>query len=679
MDDSFVLGLIQNIALLLAFSMIYDYFWARKETKDNVFYQIASGIILGGIGIVLILTPWTLRAGLIFDTRSVLLSISGLFLGPIPTLIGMIIISTYRIMLGGTGMWMGIAVILSSGSIGILWHHFRPAWRKKSPVLELIVLGLIVHIVMLCCTFFLPDEIIWETIQNIALPVILLYPLATVLLGILMIRQSRNWENKKALDISEERWHFALEGAGDGLWDWNMKTNEIYFSNRWKEMLGYDPDEIENKFEEWDIRIHPDDRTEVYETVNRFLKREVEIYESEHRLLCKNGTYKWILARGKVMIWDDCGNPVRSIGTHKDISDRKEKEMQLAYEKYLVEALMNYTPESIFFKDLDSKFIRVNKASAIILGCSDPSQAIGKSDFDFFSEEYATKTYKDEQKIIKTGKPYYEEGNGVIIDGVETWTLTNKMPLQNPEGKIIGTYGFSIDITERKKVEQALKDSQEQLKKFAAHLQNIREEERVLLAREIHDELGQILVALKIDLGILKHKMVKISGAQTDVEIKFEQVLKLLDNTIKTTRKIMTGLRPEVLELVGFIEAARLYAIEFQERHKINCLFECDLLSSNIDSQKSVALFRILQEALTNVAKHAKATEVIIKLLIENGNMVMEIADNGIGIDVTKKNRNDSYGLIGMRERVLLLDGELTITGQPEKGTTIRVEMAYNE
>jgi len=324
MEESIIIGLVRNIAILLTFSMLYDYFWSRNEKLNTLFSKLTAGVFLGAIGIVLILTPWHFVPGIFFDTRSVMLSVAGLFFGPVPTITAIIITGLYRIFMGGAGTIMGIAVAISSGSVGLLWWHFRPEWRKKNPLIELAAMGFLVHVAMLSCTIFLPDEVRWQTLKNIALPVIFIYPIATVLLGMLMLNQVKNRENRKALIISEERWHFALEGAGDGVWDWNPETNEVFFSKQWKLMLGYEDHEIENKLEEWKKRVFPDDLEKAYKILDQHISGEIPVYISEHRMLCKNGTYKWILDRGKIMSRDAEGKPLRFIGTHTDISERKE-------------------------------------------------------------------------------------------------------------------------------------------------------------------------------------------------------------------------------------------------------------------------------------------------------------------------------------------------------------------
>jgi len=226
-----------------------------------------------------------------------------------------------------------------------------------------------------------------------------------------------------------------------------------------------------------------------------------------------------------------------------------------------------------------------------------------------------------------------------------------------------------------------LTESQEQLKKFAAHLQNVREEERILLAREIHDELGQILIAIKIDMGMLKQNVLKGIDDKHSHEVleKFESLSSLVDNTIHTARKIMTDLRPEVLDLLGFIDAVKQHLKAFQNRYKVQCRFENADNDLQFSSQQAVALFRIIQEALNNVAKHAKATEVNVRLKQKDDYLTLEIIDNGIGFDENQKKNHDSYGLIGMKERVFLLDGELVIISGKNIGTTIKITMPYNK
>jgi len=243
--------------------------------------------------------------------------------------------------------------------------------------------------------------------------------------------------------------------------------------------------------------------------------------------------------------------------------------------------------------------------------------------------------------------------------------------------QLIGIAGLNINITDKKLAENALISSEEQLRKFASHLQIVREAERSALAREIHDDLGQILVALKIDTGLLKQKIIKNNSTDysTDILLKFDSLASLINDTIITVRRIMNGLRSDQLELLGLKAAIAEYLRDFEERHQISCEFKCPIEKPEIDQQQTLALFRILQEAMANISKHAKATVVTVELANSEDKLVMKITDNGVGFDPEHSGRDDSYGLIGMQERVSLLKGHLHIGSKVGQGTTVRIEM----
>jgi signal transduction histidine kinase/CheY-like chemotaxis protein len=207
MNESIVIGLIQNIALLLAFAMIYENFWLYNSAPRSLTAKIFAGLVLGFIAIILILTPWTMLPGLVFDTRSVMLAISGVFFGAVPTILAMVIASTGRFLIGGDGVWMGIAVIISSGTIGIIWSRLRKNWKRVNMSAEFLALGLVVHIVMLGCTLFLPGERIVPTLQTIVLPVFLIYIPGTLLMGLLLSAQNRNFRNRLAKEELYETEH----------------------------------------------------------------------------------------------------------------------------------------------------------------------------------------------------------------------------------------------------------------------------------------------------------------------------------------------------------------------------------------------------------------------------------------------------------------------------------------
>lgn len=352
-----------------------------------------------------------------------------------------------------------------------------------------------------------------------------------------------------------------------------------------------------------------------------------------------------------------------------DISDRKKAEDALQKSESLLRSFIDNSPFEIWARDIDKVGILENRKYL-----DNHGSIIG----NLLEENKNTSTDKL-NKLNRINKTVFK---GETVDNEIEFKVRDEyrvfqqiiFPIRNLT-KIIGVAGFNIDITERKKSEKALSESQEQLKNFAAHLQNIREEERILLAREIHDDLGQILVAMKIDMGFMKQSIMK---SKVDIDpskllVEFEKLLQLVDTTIKTTRRIMTNLRPEVLDMLGFIEAIKQYLKGYEERHKVKCTLINNSTDIDLNPQQAVALYRIMQEALNNIAKHARASHVSVNVIKETNKLTLEVIDNGVGFDTTSKKRSDSYGLIGMKERIFLLNGDLAITSKLGKGTTVKV------
>jgi signal transduction histidine kinase len=237
------------------------------------------------------------------------------------------------------------------------------------------------------------------------------------------------------------------------------------------------------------------------------------------------------------------------------------------------------------------------------------------------------------------------------------------------------------EIAERTQAEERLKNSRSQLRRLAAHLQSVREEERMRIAREIHDELGQALTGLKMDLSWLGHKASEVGPAVLHLGLleKIRAMTDLADATIKTVRKIATELRPGVLDDLGLIAAIEWQAQEFQTRTGIQCQVVLPPDEVPLDQERSTAVFRIFQEILTNVARHARATAVDSRLTRAADSLILEVTDNGRGITENEISGSKSLGLLGMRERALLLGGEVTISGTPGQGTTVTVSIPLGE
>jgi signal transduction histidine kinase len=225
------------------------------------------------------------------------------------------------------------------------------------------------------------------------------------------------------------------------------------------------------------------------------------------------------------------------------------------------------------------------------------------------------------------------------------------------------------EMEKRLRVVRELEDSQLQLRKLSHSLQSIREDEKTRIAREVHDELGQMLTALKMELFCFEKDLQSNPGCLNE---KVESMGGLIDTTINSVRRIATELRPQILDVCGLVDAIKWQARDYQNRTGIRCKLNLAESEVKLNKNLSTSLFRIFQEALTNVARHAKATEIEIALQFEPDDLIMTIQDNGIGIDPEQLHNSDSLGLLGIRERINFWKGRLIINGEPHTGTTLK-------
>ena len=233
------------------------------------------------------------------------------------------------------------------------------------------------------------------------------------------------------------------------------------------------------------------------------------------------------------------------------------------------------------------------------------------------------------------------------------------------------------DITEKKKAEYELQKSQQMLRSFASHLQTVGEEEKIMLATQIDNELNQTLVALKMDIGNLKQKLKNAEANSITEELlqKLDDVYKVVGNSLGFSLKLMSNLRNEVLYMMGFVDALKLYVSDFCKNYPdIKCRTDIGVLTAQPDQKQSTTLYRIFESAMSNVVMHSKATEVRISLRMIGGNeLELEIADNGVGFLYNELMEHTSHGLMLMRERTSLLDGKMFIASEPGEGTIVKI------
>jgi PAS domain S-box-containing protein len=259
----------------------------------------------------------------------------------------------------------------------------------------------------------------------------------------------------------------------------------------------------------------------------------------------------------------------------------------------------------------------------------------------------------------------------IAATGRSGWISTVFSPLRDGQGQIIGLLAIKRDVTKQRRVQQELRERTEQLSKLNARLQQIREEEGTRIAREIHDQVGQALTALNLEITSIRNQM---PPEFEPFKNRLRTAMQSVDEAIRNVQKISRELRPPALDVLGLAATVEGEVLAFKSRTGIDCRFQSTPAHLNVPKPASVAIFRIVQECLTNVARHAEASCVNISLARENGIVRLSVRDNGKGFSI-RESLNESLGVIGMRERALNLGGQFSIESAPDGGTTVAVEV----
>jgi PAS domain S-box-containing protein len=408
----------------------------------------------------------------------------------------------------------------------------------------------------------------------------------------------------------------------------------------------------------------------------------------------------------------------------REIADRKRVEGVLRAFNKKYQTLFEGSKDVVFISSPEGKFLDINPAG-VELYAYDSKEELLKIDLTKDLYVYPMERQRFQEELTRCGFVKDYEMLLKRKDGQQLVVLETAIAVRDDNGKVIAYQGFTrnitdrkraeeelrkahtelerrvrertaeieeankalqLEIAERRRAEQELRASRQRLRHFAARLQDVREEEKKKIAREIHDELGQVLTGLKIDLSWLTKKLstsdkrpapqARAGTSTAEIRKKLESMSGLLDSTMEIVRRISRELRPSVLEHLGLLGTLEWQAHEFETRTGIACTVSADMQEVGLKGQdEALAVFRIFQEALTNVARHAQATEVRVGLTQANGHLVLNIADNGKGIQDVETASHMSVGLLGMRERAILLGGNLMIESAQGKGTALTLRI----
>lgn len=388
-----------------------------------------------------------------------------------------------------------------------------------------------------------------------------------------------------------------------------------------------------------------------------------------------NGKKTWLEFSNSFLTLSD-GKKI-TLSVIKEISSRKKTEIELRESEYKYKMLFNNANDIVFVTQISPEksygdFIEVNDVACKRLGYTkeeflllSPSGIISQKNINSFNIVM--------ERLFKEGHVIYDTVYRAKDKKLFPIEVNSHLFLFNDKLTVLS---IARDITERKQAEEKLKKSSKLLRELATHLQSIREEERTLIAREIHDELGQVLTVLKIQLSLIINKL---NDDQYILKEKINMLSDLIDQSVESVQRISAKLRPGILDELGLIAAIEWQAEEFEKLTNIIYTLVLPKNELDLNPEKATAIFRIFQEALTNIARHSEANKVTISLLIDRSKIHLEISDNGKGISPEQLKDFKSLGIHGMKERALVFGGQVSFDSFFGKGTKVKVEIPIDE
>jgi signal transduction histidine kinase len=311
------------------------------------------------------------------------------------------------------------------------------------------------------------------------------------------------------------------------------------------------------------------------------------------------------------------------------------------------------------------RMTKINSAILTQFNATTPEELLGRTPAQFFAHDIPT-AKMHWREFFDSGY-LHTETDERRLDGTPMRIEGDYMVIYDESGRIAGHFGIQRDVTDRHLASEQVRISREQLRALASRLQKVREEERTEVSREIHDELGQALTGLKLDIAWMKNRLPR----GHEMMAQCESVIGRIDQTLNAVQRIATSLRPSVLDQLGLAAAVEWQGQEFRARTGIEVVTDVSTDGTMIPDDLGSSAFRILQESLTNVARHAKATRVTIRLEQTPSQLTLEVRDNGVGVKSTSLDGTKSLGVVGMRERALACGGQFTIGTNSENGTTV--------
>jgi PAS domain S-box-containing protein len=489
------------------------------------------------------------------------------------------------------------------------------------------------------------------------------------LIGGWMMDITRRKAVESALKESEKIYKDLVEKAGIAIMTDDINGNITYFNREFTRLFDYTMSGIKKQSRE--TLIHREDLQRMISYHNKRMKGEKAPDHYEVRGIRKNGDEIWIEVKTTVL---EKKNKITGTRNYMwDITERKKfqeaiKNSEARFRELFSNmsngvAIYKYIPESdkFVFRDM-------NKAGMRICRISKMEEIAGRNIIDCFPGAETLGLVDMMKKVWKTGRPEKVENNYYLDNRLELY-VENKV-YKLPTGEVVSVFD---DITERMEAELELKESYKQIKKLSRHVEAIREEERKQIARNLHDDLGQMLTAIKMDVSWIRNKIPQ--QERTGIKKRILSTIDITDKAIRSVSRLSSELRPGVLDDLGLIEALNAYISNYEKRVGIKIRINLPEKNPKLKPDQDISVYRIIQEAFTNVARHAHSTEANLTMKEKNSNLEIRIHDNGTGISEDKVQSPESFGILSMKERVLGWGGTFEIRGEKKQGTTINIMM----
>jgi PAS domain S-box-containing protein len=499
----------------------------------------------------------------------------------------------------------------------------------------------------------------WEAYRRYVVSgTLLLLAQATIIVALLW-QWTRRKKTQEALALVNERLQLALEAAKASSWHMDLKTGLTTWSGFWPNMFGDSANTSSAQIMDLSHQVHSEDRQRVSEALNRSRERR-EPFAIEFRLTGSGGVTRWFSARGK-FDYQSKGDATHMLGMAVDVTERRQAEEAVRESEQRFRLVANLAPVMIWICDTDKLCTYCNQPWLEFTGRSLEAE-LGNGWMEGIHADDLERCLDTFTKAFDRREPFHMEYRYRYHDGGYRWLRDMGVPKYNTDGSFDGYIGSSMDVTERKLAEDALSTVSRRL--IEAH-----EEERTWLARELHDDVNQRLALLSVTLDIVKRG---IPPAVTEARRSIGEITKELRDLGNDVQALSHRLHSSKLEYLGLVSAATAFCRELSERQGVQIDFHCEEVPTTLPKEISLYLYRVLQEALQNAVKHSGSRHFQVSLTCTLDKIRLTVRDSGIGFNSEEEVMGRGLGMVSMRERLKLVDGELSIDSQVQNGTEVR-------